>query len=75
MAGTRRELLSRSQYEKIQKVLLIICNVKLPSWKFLRSLRVSLKKKLKMTVTKAESPLGTPIFVRPIKESISLVSN
>ncbi|KAH9817521.1 hypothetical protein DFH28DRAFT_1155633 [Melampsora americana] len=67
--GTSRNLLSRSQYNRI-RILFRICNVKIPDWSTVRALKNRLKKRVGLSISERISPTGTPLFGLNLQEII-----
>ncbi|KAH9813500.1 hypothetical protein DFH28DRAFT_1171408 [Melampsora americana] len=68
--GSNRNLLSRTQYQRIRSILRIMA-VNLPEWGTLRALVKRMKKTLGLMIRERKSPLGNPLFGLDVKIIIS----
>lgn len=72
LAGTGRNIMSRSEYNRARDIL-GISGLSLPDWGTLNALRTRLKERFGFRVAETRSPLGTPCFSLNVKEIISQV--
>ncbi|KAH9810780.1 hypothetical protein DFH28DRAFT_1131520 [Melampsora americana] len=69
MIGSTQDLISRSQYQRLQSILRI-CDFWLPDWGALRALKKKLKERLGLSIFERNSPSGTPLFGLNIQDII-----
>ncbi|KAH9811554.1 hypothetical protein DFH28DRAFT_1178981 [Melampsora americana] len=70
MIGSNRNLLLRTQYQRIRSLLRVL-DVTLPEWGTLRALVKRIKDKLDLKIRERTSPLGNPLFGLDVKTIIS----